>query len=456
MEIAAKLEPAFFVMENVPGLVSIGRDSSLPQLLKMKAKSVGTLAMKIAGMLPPVSCNGTKATLSRDRKRKRIVAEAIRNFHKRLDEEDGGYDKPWSYRAETASRLLQEVLKNHVVTQYHAPSATVALEALNSCTMELAEVALATCISKSNQSDGKRQDPETILLELLSSNSNPSIVAAAQSILNEHQSRSLSTAHKGVEIGTLLRKALEIVSDKYEVSAPLVLNAANFGDPQNRLRLFIVGVHRKFGVEFTLKESNNKPATPITAGEALSDLPDVESFAFLQHSDELPSQYLCSPNNDFARSMRLEYISSDDKSIPRADWNPFIVNGCKITAHTPAVRQRYASLPDGGYDRISRRAKLARDKPAPTVRAGTKADKGSHTAARPIHYEYCRMTTVREGARLMGHPDWMTFHHTNWHGYLLVGNGVPRGLATAIARSLLGLLNTKVDREHAEETATQV
>ncbi|GAH77224.1 unnamed protein product, partial [marine sediment metagenome] len=198
--------------------------------------------MKIAGTLPPVSCNGTKAALSRDRKRKRIVAEAIRNFHKRLDEEDGGYDKPWSYRAETASRLLQEVLKNHVVTQYHAPSATVALEALNSCTMELAEVALAACISKSNQSDGKLQDPETILLELLSSNSNPSIVAAAQSILNEHQSRSLSTAHKGVEIGTLLRKALEIVSDKYEVSAPLVLNAANFGDAQNRLRLFIVGV----------------------------------------------------------------------------------------------------------------------------------------------------------------------------------------------------------------------
>ena len=313
--------------------------------------------------------------------------------------------------------------------------------------MELAEIALATRICKSNQSDGKLQEPETILLELLSSNSDSSVIAAARSILNEHRLKSDSTAHKGAEIGTLLRKGVEIVSDRYEVSAPLILNAADFGDPQNRLRLFIVGVHRKFGVEFTLKESGSTSATPIAAGQALGDLPDVDCFAFLQHSDELPSQYLCVPNNDFARSMRLEYISSDDKSIPRVDWNPFIVNGCKITAHTPAVRQRYASLPEGGYDRISRRAKLARDKSAPTVRAGTKPDKGSHTAARPIHYEYCRMTTVREGARLMGYPDWMIFHHTNWHGYLLVGNGVPRGLATAIARRLLELLNAKVDRE---------
>lgn len=456
MEVVAKLEPAFFVMENVPGLVSIGRDSSLAQVLKMKAKSVGTLAMKIADALPPVSSTEIKAVPRHDRKRKRIVAEAIRNFHKRLDEEDGGYDKPWSYRAETAFRMLQEVLENHVVGQYHIHLAPVALEALNSCTMELAEIAIAARISKSNQPDDERQDPETILLALLSSNSDPSIIAAVRSILNEYWSGSDSTAHKGVEIGTLLRKGVEIVSDKYEVSAPLVLNAANFGDPQNRLRLFIVGVHRKLGVEFTLKGSGGTLGTPITAGEALSDLPDVDGFAFLQHSDELPSQYLRVPNNDFARSMRLESIGSEDKSIPRADWNPFIVNGCKITAHTPAVRQRYASLPEGGYDRISRRAKLTRGKPAPTVRAGTKADKGAHTAARPIHYEYCRMTTVREGARLMGYPDWMTFHHTNWHGYLLVGNGVPRGLTTAIARRLLELLNTKVDREQAEETATQV
>ncbi|GAI09643.1 unnamed protein product, partial [marine sediment metagenome] len=60
MEVVAKLEPTFFVMENVPGLVSIGRDSSLAQVLKMKAKSVGTLAMKIADALPPVSCKEIK------------------------------------------------------------------------------------------------------------------------------------------------------------------------------------------------------------------------------------------------------------------------------------------------------------------------------------------------------------------------------------------------------------
>jgi len=121
MEVVAKLEPAFFVMENVPGLISIGRDSSLAQVLKMKAKSVGTLAMKIADALPPVSSKGIEAVPRHDRKRKRIVAEAIRNFRKRLDEEDGGYDKPWSHKAETAYRILQEVLENHVVVNIILP-----------------------------------------------------------------------------------------------------------------------------------------------------------------------------------------------------------------------------------------------------------------------------------------------------------------------------------------------
>ena len=447
MQVVANLEPDFFVMENVPGLISIGRDSSLAQLLKAKAKSVGTPAMTIAGTLPPVLCNGTKDALNYDRKRKRIVAEAIRNFRNRLSQESENHEKPWSYKAETAYRILLGVLENYVVSHYHTPLITAALQALNSCSMELAEIAIAACISKLDHSDCELQDAETILLELLNSNSNPSIIAAAQSIHKEYHSRSHSITHKGVEIGTVLGKALEIISDKYEISAPLVLNAASFGDPQNRSRLFIVGVHRKFGVGFSLKESDDEPAIQITAGEALSDLPDADNFAFLHHSDELPLHYLRDPNNDFVCSARLEYISFDDKSIPRAKWNPFIVNGCKVTTHTQAVKQRYASLPEGGYDKISRRARLARDKPAPTIRAGTKADKGSHTAARPIHYEYCRMTTVREGARLMGYPDWMTFHHTNWHGYLLVGNGVPRNLATAIARRLLALLNTKAGCE---------
>jgi DNA (cytosine-5)-methyltransferase 1 len=36
----------------------------------------------------------------------------------------------------------------------------------------------------------------------------------------------------------------------------------------------------------------------------------------------------------------------------------------------------------------------------------------------------------------MGYPDWMTFHPTKWHGFRLVGNGVPAQLGRAIALSI--------------------
>ena len=73
-------------------------------------------------------------------------------------------------------------------------------------------------------------------------------------------------------------------------------------------------------------------------------------------------------------------------------------------------------------------------------------DKGSHTAVRPIHYEHNRVITVREEARLMGYPDWTTFHESKWHGSRLVSNGAPLPLGYAIAASLRESLASLDDR----------
>ena len=43
---------------------------------------------------------------------------------------------------------------------------------------------------------------------------------------------------------------------------------------------------------------------------------------------------------------------------------------------------------------------------------------------RPIHYEYDRVITPREAARLQGFPDWFKLPDTIWHGFRQIGNSV--------------------------------
>jgi len=440
MDMVAKLEPSFFVMENVPGIAKIGLHSNSLDLLKMKARSVGPLATFIVASLPDLTANGSRKAVDDERKRKRAVAESIRSFRKELEQSSLRVGM-WDAVVENAYKGLRRELKEHVSTLYGTNSAK-ALAALNSCLIDIAEIAISECLVQFAHFD-EDAEIKSVLSSISNSNVLQEIVDAAKRIIRDEEITLKVNTSGDVEIGPFLNASLEVISDKYDVSEPLILNAADFGDPQNRKRVFIIGINRNMGISPKSKDVAPKFVSPITAGEALDDLPNVDDCKFLQ-GDEIPSYLLGTPTNDFARVIRLVSIMPGDKSIPRVDWNPFVVNGCKRTLHTVKVKKRYVDLPEGAYDDIGRRARLARSKPAPTIRAGTKADKGSHTAARPIHYAYCRMTTVREGARLMGYPDWMAFHPTNWHGYWLVGNGVPRALGTYVANMVKELLDSRV------------
>ncbi|TOO40685.1 DNA cytosine methyltransferase, partial [Vibrio parahaemolyticus] len=122
--------------------------------------------------------------------------------------------------------------------------------------------------------------------------------------------------------------------------------------------------------------------------------------------------------------MRLEDIAEGDLSLPRESWNPDVIDCCNRTIHAEHVVERLKTLEPGKQEATSHKPRLHPDRQSPTLRAGTRENKGSHTAVRPVHYEHLRVVSVREGARLMGYPDWMTFHKTKWHGFRLVGNGV--------------------------------
>lgn len=234
----------------------------------------------------------------------------------------------------------------------------------------------------------------------------------------------------------------------YRVRVPWrVLNAVNYGVPQDRQRLFLLGARKNLRLPAypepittlvsDLFNINGKGRTP-TCADALSDLPDAELFPELMTSDSVEiSEWVAS--TEYARHMRCASKSAWHFGYPRL-WQPNLLTSSMRTVHTDISRRRFSTTREGQIEPISRFFKLQPDSVCNTLRAGTDSARGAFTSPRPIHYAFPRCVTVREMARLHGYPDWFRFHVTKWHGARQVGNSVPPPLARAVATTILHAL----------------
>lgn len=254
---------------------------------------------------------------------------------------------------------------------------------------------------------------------------------------------------KGLTVGkqkAFLRElvqAFEIAG--YEVRVPWqVLNAANFGVPQNRERLILLGAKRGEAIPEYPSPTTNAPharrtiigaPTGPTCEEALGDLPDAERFWALLDSDEQKINRFGKPS-PYAAEMRCLANDAWHFGYVR-NWRPDVLTSSARTSHTDISRQRFAETPPGSVEPISRFFRLAADGISNTLRAGTDGARGAFTSPRPIHYKHPRCVSVREMARLHGFPDWFRLHATKWHGARQIGNAVPPPLARAIATKVI-------------------
>lgn len=217
-----------------------------------------------------------------------------------------------------------------------------------------------------------------------------------------------------------------------------ILNAADFGVPQRRRRLFFLGSQQ--GLSPVIPKPNN---TFVTVKDAIADLPDVEEFPELLFTDEVllsdrQLQELQLKASDYAKLLRNE-ISPNDFAYRRS-WNPQLLTSSMRTQHTANSIERFAAMLPNQRESISHLRRLDFDGLSHTLRAGTGAERGSYTSPRPIHPTRSRVISVREAARLHSFPDWFRFHQTKWHGFRQVGNAVPPLLAQAIGRHAIAAL----------------
>lgn len=228
----------------------------------------------------------------------------------------------------------------------------------------------------------------------------------------------------------------------YKVVEPIrVLNAADFGVPQRRKRVIVLGYRNGVAVPSypvaTTPQFGEGAQRRITVRDAIDDLPSLEHFDELFEQDTFPKS-LPSPRRTYARILRGLVQDERDNSLLRP--TPANITGFLRTKHASEVVRRFEQTLPGGVEAVSRYIRLDWDSLSPTLRSGTGADHGRHTAPRPIHPEFPRCITTREAARLHSFPDWFRFHGTRWNDFRQIGNSVPPFMARAVAYEIAKLL----------------
>lgn len=237
----------------------------------------------------------------------------------------------------------------------------------------------------------------------------------------------------------------------YDLRIPWkVLNAGNFGVPQFRERLILLGCRKgerlpNYPAELTNLAGRVRKIDGLGDGpsclDALGDLPDAECFATLIASDSVTTTNYFEAS-DYAAELRCTTNDAWHFGYVR-DWNPAHLTSSARTEHTNISRRRFSETPCGAIEPISRFFKLSMQGVSNTLRAGTDGARGAFTSPRPIHYQYNRCITVREMARLHGFPDWFRFNVTKWHGARQIGNAVPPPLARAVATEIMAALGAE-------------
>jgi DNA (cytosine-5)-methyltransferase 1 len=236
--------------------------------------------------------------------------------------------------------------------------------------------------------------------------------------------------------GELFKNIINLFEQlNYKVSFK-VLNAVNYGVPQNRERVFIVGsLLNKFfnfpaishGNIDNISLFNNNLKSVITLKDAISDLPFIKSA-------EESFEYEKEPQNDFQKLMRLNQFNIlTEHSTPNNNPNLIKLMNALPDGGTPLDLPEQLRPKSGFANTYS---KLWWNRPSPTLTRNF----STPSSARCIHPIASRPLTTREGARIQSFPDNYLFYGSKADKNLQIGNAVPPLLSIEIKNMVLSYL----------------
>lgn len=234
--------------------------------------------------------------------------------------------------------------------------------------------------------------------------------------------------------GDLVIEKLKSEFDRigYTIQTQTML-ATSFGVPQNRERVFIIGIRKDVDIDWTYPTGSN---IRYTIEDAISDLPPVGE-------GESCTEYEMKPQNDYQRLMRAgsERITEHFCGIYGDKIRTVIQNVAEGEGKEDFNKKVEAGLIDRKYYLTSgygnTYGRLERNKPSTTITNNL----ATPSALRCIHYEQHRALTPREGARIQSFPDWYQFEGNRTDVARQVGNAVPPLMAIAFADQIIKLLS---------------
>ena len=197
-----------------------------------------------------------------------------------------------------------------------------------------------------------------------------------------------------------------------------MLNAADYGVPQRRKRVFFVGVPKGASWLFPPPTHGTHRQYPyVSVGEAiLGDLPSLAA-------GDSASAYIRPPENLFETLIRGRQQELFNHQAPN---------------HPPETIARIAGTDPGQpmYPDFKQRIRLHPAEPSPTQICG-----GIRPQFQFGHPTQARGLTIRERARIQSFPDSYRFSGGVTQGRVQTGNAVPPFLARAVACQLAKLLS---------------
>ncbi len=232
---------------------------------------------------------------------------------------------------------------------------------------------------------------------------------------------------KNMDKGYFLKKICENLHDMGYTPNVKVLNAADFGVPQKRERIFIVASKEGIAFDFPIGDYVNNH---VTVSEAIYDLPKLDNGSM-----EEALAYRNKTNTLYANMMRgkqrkvsQNYVSKNsDLVIERYKHIKQGNNWQDIPVKLMSNYKDHTRCHSGIYRRLDE------NKPSVVI--------ANYRKSMLIHPTEDRGLSLREAARLQSFPDDYIFMGPLVHQQQQVGDAVPPLLAEAIFKQIVNSVN---------------